>query len=368
MNSSRAVDITLAVLIISLVVAGVLFQRSYEQRAEADATRQLTTMLMLRESVLQSYLESLRSEVTLWSGQPIVRDILRGLNQVASQGDSRAVENFGSMDTQELENASGARGVQTLDEGIRDFAEHHSYYDVFFIGPEGDILLTVAREDDYGTNLIDGPYADSGLGRLFATLMTSGDDIVAMEDFSLYPPSNNEPAAFLGAKVIEDGELLGVYAIQIPEQPINQIMQFSAGMGESGEIYLVGEDQLMRSTSRFFEESTVLRTSVTGATLASAFRDEVGLSIVDDYRGIPVYSAFRLFEFEGIRWAVLAEQDVAEVQAPAIQARWWLAGAILLAIVIILVLRFMLVRIVLPTSIAALFGLSMISMETQADD
>ena len=65
---------------------------------------------------------------------------------------------------------------------------------------------------------------------------------------------------------------------------------------------------------------------------------------------------------------MLAEQDVAEVKTPAIQARWWLASAILLAIIIILVLRFMLVRIVLPSSIAALFGLSMISMETQADD
>ena len=210
--------------------------------------------------------------------------------------------------------------------------------------------------------------ADSGLGRLYAALMTSGDDIVAMEDFSLYAPSDNEPAAFLGAKVIQDGELLGVYAIQIPEQPINRILQFSAGMGETGEIYLVGEDRLMRCNSRFFSESTVLRTEVTAPTLENAFRDEVGFSIVDDYRGIPVYSAYRLFEFEGIRWALLAEKDVAEVNAPIVRTRWWLIAAVLLAIVIVLVLRFMLIRVVLPTSIAALFGLSMITMESQADD
>jgi methyl-accepting chemotaxis protein len=198
--------------------------------------------------------------------------------------------------------------------------------------------------------------------------MTSGEDVVAMEDFSLYLPSNNEAAAFLGAKVIRDGELLGIFAIQIPEQPINRIMHFSAGMGETGEIYLVGEDRLMRSTSRFFKESTVLHTEVNAPTLANAFRDEEGFAVVDDYRGIAVFSAYRLFEFEGIRWAMLAEKDVAEVMAPLVTARWWLAGAIGLAIVIILVLRFMLVRIVLPTSIAALLGLSMISMESQADD
>jgi methyl-accepting chemotaxis protein len=367
-TSNRTVDLCLLGLVIALIVAAVFFARSYEQRAQAAATRQLTTMLMLRESVLQSYLESLRSEVTLWSSQPIVRDILGLLNAAHQESGTDAVDSIARLEATELENASDARGPGSLEERIREFAEHHDYYDVFFISPEGEILLTVAREEDLNTNLIDGPFADSGLGRLFATLMTSGDDIVAMEDFSLYSPSNNEPAAFLGAKVIQDGELLGVYAIQIPEQPINSIMQFSAGMGETGEIYLVGEDGLMRSTSRFFEESTVLRTEVTAPTLENAFRDEVGFSIVDDYRGIPVFSAFRLFEFEGIRWAVLAEMDVAEVWAPLIRARWWLAGAVGLAIIIILVLRFMLVRIVLPTSIAALFGLSMISMETQADD
>ena len=368
MKSNRAVDLCLAALVAVLIIAAVVLQRAYEQRAHAEATRQLTTMLTLRESVLQSYLESLRSEVMLWSSQNIVQEILIRLNAANAASGSDSIGDAAEIIEDGLEQTRGARNAATLEEGIRQFAEYHDYYDVFFIGPEGDVLYTVAKEDDYQTNLVDGPYADSGLGRLYASLLTSGDDIVAMEDFSLYAPSNNEPAAFLGAKVVRDGELYGVYAIQIPEQRINSIMQFSAGMGETGEIYLVGEDRLMRSTSRFFEASTVLQTEVTAATVENAFRDEVGFSIVDDYRGIPVYSAYRLFEFEGIRWAVLAEQDVAEVQAPIIRARWWLAAAVILAIVIIFVLRFMLVRIVLPTSIAALLGLSMISMESQADD
>jgi methyl-accepting chemotaxis protein len=320
MNNSRAVDLSLLALVVALILGAVFLQRAHEQRIEAEETRQLTTMLMLRESVLQSYLESLRSEVTLWSGRPIVRDILSRLNAQQRGGGMTAVEGVGALDATELENASDAHGVQTVDQVIRRFAKHHDYYDVFLIGPEGDVLLSVAREDDYGTNLIDGPYSDTGLGRLFASLMRSEEDIVAMEDFLLYPPSDNEPAAFLGAKVFSEGELIGVYAIQIPEQPINRIM------------------------------------------------DEVGVTIVDDYRGIPVYSAYRLFEFEGIRWAVLAEKDVSEVQAPISRARWWLAAAVVLAIIMVLVLRFMLVRIVLPTSIAALLGLSMLSMDSQADD
>jgi hypothetical protein len=166
-------------------------------------------------------------------------------------------------------------GILTMSQAQIDAAVDDAVANGFRIGihANGDVLFTVAREQDYGTNLIDGPYADTGLGRLFRMLMAAGEDMVAMEDFSLYPPSNNQPAAFLGAKIIDDGELLGVYAIQIPEQPINRIMQFSAGMGETGEIYLVGEDRLMRSTSRFFEESTVLRLEVPGETFERAFAE-----------------------------------------------------------------------------------------------
>ena len=55
-----------------------------------------------------------------------------------------------------LEQTRGARNAATLEEGIRQFAEYHDYYDVFFIGPEGDVLYTVAKEDDYRTNLVSG--------------------------------------------------------------------------------------------------------------------------------------------------------------------------------------------------------------------
>ena len=36
-------------------------------------------------------------------------------------------------------------------------------------------------------------------------------------------------------------------------------MDYTAGMGETGETYVVGEDYLMRSASRFSETSTVLQ-------------------------------------------------------------------------------------------------------------
>jgi methyl-accepting chemotaxis protein len=360
MSRGRSINLILLAVIFATFGTGLLLLMVHERGLEARSAEHLKTMLMLRESVLKTYFESLRSEVALWAGQPIVVEILERLNRPERGED---VLGIGSMRTGDITGMAEVDAGGVLDERVRDFARHHDYYDVFFIGPDGDVLYTMAREADYQTNLINGPYADSGLGRLFRKL-SAAVDVVAFEDFSLYAPSAGLPAAFIGTSVVaNDGRFLGVYAVQIPEEPVNRIMAFSAGMGETGEIYLVGEDGLMRSRSRFFDESTVLRSEVTGATFGKALNGESGLEIVDDYRGTPVYSVYRPFDFEGVRWAVLAEQDVAEVRQPLRSARLWLAAAFVLVCLGALVLRVLLIRAVLPSSLMALVGLSLIQRE-----
>ena len=63
---------------------------------------------------------------------------------------------------------------------------------------------------------------------------------------------------------------LGVLALQLPSDTIAEIMHFTAGMGDSGETYLVGPDLLMRSDSRFTEDSTILETTVDTGTVKLA--------------------------------------------------------------------------------------------------
>jgi len=91
-------------------------------------------------------------------------------------------------------------------------------------------------------------------------------------------------------------------------------MRFTEGMGDSGETYLVGKDGVMRSDSRFSEVSTVLDTRVDTETVALALEGQQGVQITQDYRGIMVLSAYDYIDFDGIRWAVMAEIDAAEME------------------------------------------------------
>ena len=129
---------------------------------------------------------------------------------------------------------------------------------------------------------------------------------------------------------MRDGERLGVLAFQLPSDRINDIMRFSAGMGRTGETYLVGEDFLMRSDSRFFENSTTLVQVVKTDASQRAVRGEQGFLLCDDYRGTPVFSSFRGIEFHGVTWAVLSEMDEQEAMGPHLRTRTITAITLLL--------------------------------------
>ncbi len=114
----------------------------------------------------------------------------------------------------------------------------------------------------------------------------------------------------------EAGIFIGVLAFQMPIKRLNKVMQVTAGMGETGETYVVGQGLLMRSGSRFSMESTILKTRVDTVTVHKALNGETGVEVTPDYLGVPVLSAYAPQDFLSARWAVMAEVDEGEVLAP----------------------------------------------------
>ncbi|MGR3301013.1 MAG: hypothetical protein ACUZ8I_00775 [Candidatus Scalindua sp.] len=73
--------------------------------------------------------------------------------------------------------------------------------------------------------------------------------------------------------------------IEIPFSHLDAIMTHRAGLGETGEMYLVGDDGYMSSNSRFPEEPTVLQKEVDTEATMEALNRIVGKKIIKDYRG-----------------------------------------------------------------------------------
>lgn len=206
---------------------------------------------------------------------------------------------------------------------LRAFLRDRGYYDIFLFDTNGNLIYSVYKELDYATNLNAGEWSQTDLGNAFrAARDNPRTGFQQFFDFQPYAPSNDAPAAFVSTPVLEeDGSLAGVLVFQMPIERLNNLMQQTAGLGESGETYLVGEDLLMRSDSRFSEESTILARTVDTPAARAALSGETGFVFGPDYRGVRVGSAYQSVDIGGVSWAVLAEIDSSEMLAPVASMR-----------------------------------------------
>jgi methyl-accepting chemotaxis protein len=320
--------------VLSAVVTGFITVSIARDNLISAAEDKLIALQASRANSLGSYMGAIEQDLSSLSKSPYVREALldftNAWNGLGFQGSQEEIlkrlyitdnpNPTGSKE--ELDFASdGSLYSQIHAEHhpwFRHFLRQRDYYDIFLFAPNGDLVYTVFKELDYATNLNTGEWKDSDLGNAFRAVRDNPKpDQQNFFDFKAYAPSHGVAASFMSQAILNDnGSLAGVLVFQMPIARINGVMQVAAGMGESGETYIVGADGYMRSDSRFSEETTILKTKVTGNTVDQALEGKDGVEIVEDYRGINVFSAYGPIDVKGTRWAILAEIDEAEVMKP----------------------------------------------------
>ncbi|MBT4287404.1 MAG: HAMP domain-containing protein [Deltaproteobacteria bacterium] len=204
---------------------------------------------------------------------------------------------------------------------LNHYMEKYGYYDLFLMCPDhGDISFTVTKESDFGTR---ASLIDAGTLRA-AWRGAANEGRVFLSDTKPYAPSNGVPAQFVAAPIKENNKIIGVVALQISLDAVNNIMSERSGLGKTGETYLVGSDQLMRSDSFLdLENHTVsasFRNPIKGKVDTRASKNAVagqtGAEVVLDYNGNAVLSAYTSIQIGDISWGLLAEIDVAEAFSP----------------------------------------------------
>ena len=138
---------------------------------------------------------------------------------------------------------------ETYGHSLKRFLDDSGFYDIYVICvAHGHVMYTAAKEVDLGTNLRYGPYKESGLAKLREKVIEAKGKAVV--DLEPYAPKNDEPAAFAGCPIHNaEGKFVGLMVVQMSLDQINAIMTQRAGLGETGETYLIGQDKLMRSDS-----------------------------------------------------------------------------------------------------------------------
>ena len=223
------------------------------------------------------------------------------------------------------------------------------FQNVLLVAPDTlEVFYSYEQSAILGTNLASGPYASTNLAALARALSASKDvDDYRVSDFEEYRPRLGAPGAFMASPVFDGPRFVAILLLRFRIEPIEDALsggrQWEAeGLGKTGEVYLLGPDQTMRSNSRFLIENpkafvetlrrsrltsrtadaverlhtTILTVPVTHAAGLAALRGQSGLMATEDYRGVDALVAYGPVDLDSLRWAVIAKIDRQEAMAP----------------------------------------------------
>jgi class 3 adenylate cyclase len=230
---------------------------------------------------------------------------------------------------------------------FREIVSRFEFEDALLLDTRGNVVYSAYKGVDLGTNVLTGPYKGGDLTDAYEKALDShAVDYVGITDFGDYQPAD-EPTAWMVSPVGPQGRVEGVLALQFPISKINRLMTMDkrweeSGMGKTGETFIVGPDDLMRSDSRLFLEdpqafkrdvvdagtppdvaedsirqhgTTLVQPVATEAT-ELAQRGQRGTLIARDYLGHETLQAYAPVGVSGVHWSVIAKIDTSEAFAP----------------------------------------------------
>ncbi len=232
---------------------------------------------------------------------------------------------------------------------FREVAQKLKLYDLMLVDADtGAVVYGVLKEPDFGTSLIDGPYANSNMGRLYRQVLSEQKKgLVRLSDLENYAASNLDPSMFIATPVYANFKLIGVMIGQLSVEEISRTMNgekswVQDGLGKTGNAFVVGPNALLRSEHRGIVENRdafldqlkangllettvkdireantgILRLPMNIEGVRRAMRGETGTVTAFNTKGIPSLQAYTPLQIPDLNWSLVAQIDESEVLAP----------------------------------------------------
>ncbi|MBI5489620.1 MAG: response regulator [Deltaproteobacteria bacterium] len=282
----------------------------------AQAFRHLESARDIKKEQLARFFDERLADVRVLARDPYLVAAFGELDAAFHSEGGAAGGLFRGQDHRRFTAPAGYRAVHDRHFGyLAGFVAEKRYYDLLLLGAaSGETCFSVEKESDFAVVVAGQPTA---LREVWRRALVERRAVLS--DTRPYPPSADAAAQFVAAPIEYGGRTAGVAALQISLEAIDAVMQARPGLGRTGETYLVGSDLRLRSDSAVDVARTVqasfragglhLDTVATRQALAGA----AGSATLDDPDGRRVLAAWTPLDVAGIRWALVARIDEAEV-------------------------------------------------------
>lgn len=226
-----------------------------------------------------------------------------------------------------------------------------------------EVVYSTKKRIDLGTNVLEGPYGETGLREVIDELSRAAISETAVSDSWFYIPTAGDPVFFLASALRSGTRVVGAVITEVPVEVITAVATGdgnfeSLGLGETGEIYVVGGDRTLRSDSRRWIEdpesyltefnkryddqrtadliaavgSPVLLQPVDNEAITAGLEGDEFVGTVTSYLGTEALAAAGPAQVGNLDWVVVAEFATSETDG-ALESY---VGRLLLVIAILL--------------------------------
>ena len=206
--------------------------------------------------------------------------------------------------------------------------KENDYYNFLFIDNAGNVLFSIKDETILGQNIFSKNLRTTFLSQTTKKSLKTGKTLFS--DLEAFEPSYDIISGFfIKPAVNENGETIGVLAFQITIDGLNKMIQQEADYGETGKAFLIGEDLLLRTATRFGEKSDILTKKISNIKtqewkdyllhkndIEYLIANELLVSKVQNYDDdgdgeyvMGIYRTITELEQLGVNWALIDEID-----------------------------------------------------------
>ena len=285
----KLIFLVMIVSVIALTITGFLSFNYADQILKQRAGDQLLGESTVRGETLRLLFESRIEQNNILANDPMIQLLVSEMDQ-ASENEFDELKDKNRRDF--------LIQIQAFQELI---GFSIGFEDVKIIGDNGKVFFSLGRISN--DNFLDDPLFQRGLNESFVEFEpaeTGKKMIVVSPIFASDSKKGDEP--------------IGVIISRMRTAAIDSILLNRSGLGETGEVYIVNNQFLMLSESRFLE-NVIFEQKVDTLGVQKCFNEgEEHVGFYDDYRGVPIYGSSYCAQDLGI--VLLAEIDESEVEQP----------------------------------------------------
>ncbi|GGB58186.1 hypothetical protein GCM10011316_32790 [Roseibium aquae] len=290
--------------------------------------QQLELLAQSRRDLVTQKLSSLTSDLSnlaTGAGAALAFTELNGTMQTAANDRAELLAVFQPEGTD-----AAARAEQTGSDSRTMYAWRHSelhgsfysawknagYGDIYAINKDGMVIYSVTKSGDFFESVGGNVLSGTPLASLYEQALAGEKGQQFFSSFAAYGPADGEPSLFVAqpayVQSFAGDELGGVLVVRIGSSYLDELTMQRAGLGETGQVYMVDGSGTLITNMPLAGEPTALRETVDGDMIRAAIGGQVAGGELIGKDGAPRLAFAEPVSFGGQTWALVAERSVEE--------------------------------------------------------